>query len=217
MKVLVINMSVKRWEKYKDDPRYERFEAVNGNEELDPEWVDKNYHYYWNANRKLRQSIAGCSESHLKCLRYIIKNKLDSVIIIEDDCILDFERLNELKDVKEACYIGGMFHPPILKDLRTFTRPEGMIEGINTINPQKFLITNCQAYYIPNHLQAHLLLTHQYSKRRAIDVEFKLLQKKGLLKHFLYPAIGTLYLPDAEQGFTWSQSSYKLKDNLQYY
>tara|TARA_R100001591_G_scaffold4386_1_gene10106 strand:- start:9844 stop:10509 length:666 start_codon:yes stop_codon:yes gene_type:complete len=221
MKVFVINLNADRWEKYDSNKwsvsPYTRFQAIDGNKELDPQWVDDNYHFYWNANRKLRQSVAGCSESHLKLLQHIIDNKIDNVIILEDDCILDFSKLELLKDVDDICYVGGMFHPPILKNLKTFKRPENLIEGINVINPEKFLITNAQAYYIPHWKQAQELLIQQHKKRRAIDVEYKSLQKKGIIKYFLYPAIGTLHLPDAEKGFTWSQSNYKLTNDLKYF
>lgn len=214
MKVLVINMSVKRWEKYKDDPRYERFEAVNGNEELDDLWVDTHYHFRYNAKRSLRQNIAGCSESHLKCLRYIIKNKINNVIIIEDDTIVDFERLSELEDVKDICYIGGQIKSLKLKDEKIFNKPE-IDSGFNKIDNEKYRISGAFGYYIPEYIQANILLVHSYKKRRGIDVEFMLLQKKGLIKNFIYPAIVRLYMPDAVQGF--SNPQMRLKNDLQYY
>ena len=50
-----------------------------------------------------------------------------------------------------------------------------------------------------------------YSNRkyRAIDVAYWELQKKGIIKYFVFPALGTLYLPDAKNGFTYS--TYKLE------
>ena len=46
--------------------------------------------------------------------------------------------------------------------------------------------------------------------------EFKRIQKKRpvLINQFIFPAISTLYLPDAQNGFTYNNnSSWKLKDN----
>ena len=44
-------------------------------------------------------------------------------------------------------------------------------------------------------------------KERAIDNEYIALQKKGKITKFVYPAIATLYLPHASQGFTYSTYS----------
>jgi hypothetical protein len=41
------------------------------------------------------------------------------------------------------------------------------------------------------------------------------LQKKGKITKFVYPAIVTLYLPDAKKGFTYS--TYKLYDDQHLY
>ena len=216
MKVFVINISDQRWEKYSKDPRYTRFKGVDGNKELGKDWVNQHYHFYWNCNDKLRKSIAGCSESHIKLLKHIRDNKLDNCIILEDDCELDFSRIDELKELKRFTYIGGAFRSPILKNKKEFSRPE-VAQGLNKINPKEFVITNLNAYYIPDHSQVDLFLSHSYVKRRAIDVEMVNFQKKGLITDFIYPALGKLYLPDAENGFTWGQSNYKLESDLQFY
>jgi hypothetical protein len=49
------------------------------------------------------------------------------------------------------------------------------------------------------------------TKERAIDTEYISLQKKGKITKFVYPAIATLYIPDAKKGFTYS--TYKLYDD----
>ena len=214
--IFVINIDDHRWEKYSKDSRYTRFIGVNGNKELDPTWVDDNYHFYWNANRKLRMSIAGCSESHLKVLKHIRDNKLDNCVILEDDCVFDFSRIDELKNLKDFTYIGGAFRSPILKNKKNFLRPE-VAQGLNKINPKEFIITNLNAYYIPDHSQVDLFIQHNYLKRRAIDCEMVFHQKKGIITDFIYPALGKLYLPDANQGFTWSSPNYKLESDLEFY
>lgn len=212
MKVIVINLNADRWEKY--DNNYTRFQAIDGNKELDPQWVDDNYHFRHNCNRKLRQCIAGCSESHLKLLRHIIDNKIDNAIVLEDDTLLDFTKLELLKDVDEICYIGGQIKA-LTFTTKDFEKPTNLIEGINTIDKEKYKISGAFGYYIPHHKQAEILLSHNYKKRRGIDVEFMMLQKKGLIKYFLYPAIATLYLPDAVNGF--SNPQMKIKNDFKYF
>ena len=44
--------------------------------------------------------------SHKKCLQNIIDNKLNEILIIEDDAVIDFERLDDLKEYKDFTYIG---------------------------------------------------------------------------------------------------------------
>jgi GR25 family glycosyltransferase involved in LPS biosynthesis len=219
--IFVINICEERWKKYKDDPRYARWQGWNGKEELDLEWINENYHFYWNCNNDLRHNVAGCSESHLSLIKHIRDYKINNAIIIEDDAMIDFEALEYLSLDRmcsnEILFVGGMFHPPVLKNLKTFVPPkyDKNIYSINTINPKQFLITNCHGYYIPKWELAEQLLVKKGKKRRALDAETKHLQRARVLTKFLYPAISILNMEDAKKGFTWSK--YKLKDDLKYY
>ena len=104
--IFVISINKERQEKY-TDPRYTIFEGVNGKEELDIHWINDNYNFYWNAGNKIKYSIAGCSQSHIRVMEKIRKDKINNAIIIEDDALLDFNRLDELDEVDEFCYLGG--------------------------------------------------------------------------------------------------------------
>lgn len=76
------------------------------------------------------------------------------------------------------------------------------------------------AYYIPKWEIAQEILSAmpKWEKSRAIDAEFFQLQQSLLIKRFVYPAMATLYLPDAKNGFTYNESSgYKLEDNQLHY
>jgi GR25 family glycosyltransferase involved in LPS biosynthesis len=117
-KVFVINAYEQRKDKYLNDDRYTLFEAIHWTDVTDE--MLKNYHFRWNAKEELKKKICACSESHLACLKHIYDNKIDNAIIIEDDAVLNFDRLNELDDIKEFCYIGGMFFPPLIKDKKDF-------------------------------------------------------------------------------------------------
>ena len=221
--IFVINVSDQRWEKYAGDERFTRWKGVNGKQDLSIEFCNDKYHYYWNANDNHRKSVAGCTESHLACLKHIYDNKIHDAIIIEDDAVVNFDQLDfcplDRISPNDILYIGGMFHPPILKNLKTFIPPvidceEGFRKVIN-IEPDKFLITNAHGIYIPKPDLALIMMQKKGKKRRVIDVEYKNLQKAGQMKKFLYPALVTLHLEDAKDGFTWSK--YKLKDDLEYY
>ena len=214
--IFVISINKERQEKY-TDPRYTIFEGVNGKEELDIHWINDNYNFYWNAGNKIKYSIAGCSQSHIRVMEKIRKDKINNAIIIEDDALLDFNRLDELDEVDEFCYLGGRLVDckNINKIINKNQIRDTFNNGINHIDTSVFNILNCHGYYIPNYELVDKLLLNQYTKRRAIDVEFKLQQRKKMITRFIYPAISTLHLSDAKKGFTYS--SYKLDDNLYLY
>ncbi len=214
--IFVINISDERWERYKDDERFNRWIGCDG-QKLDAKFVEQNYVCMWNAREKHKRSVAGCSESHLSLLRHIYENQIDDVLILEDDTVIDFDRLSELKDIKEFCYLGGRFQGSSLKH-----KPHTgiLFDGLNTINPSTFTITGGHAYYIPTYDIAESLYINimTRTKRRAIDAEFRRLQKGGKIKKFIYPAIVELYLPHANNGFTYNHNSnYKLKDTNKFY
>jgi hypothetical protein len=211
-KVFVISAYEDRKDKYLDDDRYTIWPALHWTKVTD-DMLEK-YHFRYNCKVDLRRKICACSESHLACLKHIYDNKIDKCIIIEDDAIIDFNRLKELDDIKEFCYIGGMFFPPVLKDKKDFEKPHFEI-GLNIIDSERFVIHNAHGYYIPNYKLIPPLMRQTHRKRRAIDVELKQHQLRKEIEYFIYPAISTLHIEDSKKGFTWS--SYKLPDNLYFY
>jgi len=220
MRVFVINAYDDRKEKYLKDKRYELFEAVQWK---DVDHRDYDYSFRSNACEDYMSKVIACSLSHQKLLLQIIQDGLEDVIIIEDDTILDFDRLDELKDINEFCYIGGDLTSPKLKDMRTFKNEEKIYyqgcleEGLNQIQPDNFKIGHACGYYIPNAKVAEMILNEIpiKNKQKAIDTEYIYLQRKGLINKFIYPALVTLNIPDAKKGFTYS--SYKLYDNQLHY
>jgi GR25 family glycosyltransferase involved in LPS biosynthesis len=221
MKVFVVNAYEDRKEKY--DERYELYPAVWW-EDVKEEQVER-YHFRYNAKMDLRKKVVACSLSHKNLLHKIIDEDLKKVVIIEDDALIDkWERLEELENVNEFCYIGGNIGSPFLKDNNTFTKggeKENVRyccqKGINVIDTDVFRIGHTCGYYIPNKEVAQMILSNipHGKKERAIDVEYIALQKKGKIEKFIYPAISTLYLPDANKGFNYIK--YKLYDNQLFY
>ena len=223
MKIFVVNAYDDRKGKYDKDERYELYDAV-WFEDVTEEQVD-NYYFRHNAKMDLRKKVVACSLSHKNLLRKIIDDNLEEVIILEDDALIkDWDRLEELKNVKEFCYLGGDITSPFLKDMKTF-KQDGEKDnvryccekGINQINKDVFKIGQTCGYYIPNASVAQDILSNipHGKKERAIDNEYIALQKKGKINLFLYPAIATLHIKDAIKGFTYSK--YKLYDNQELY
>tara|TARA_R110001599_G_scaffold171084_1_gene361510 strand:+ start:831 stop:1496 length:666 start_codon:yes stop_codon:yes gene_type:complete len=221
MRVFVINAYEERKEKY--DERYELYPALWW-ADLDDKDVD-NFHFRHNAKMEYRKKVVACSLSHKRLLQKIIDEDLKNIVIIEDDALIDdFDRLDDLENVNEFCYIGGDITSPLLKDMKKF-KEEGQKEnvryccqkGINVINPKTFKIGQTCGYYIPNKEVCQMILSNipHGKKERVIDNEYIHLQKKGKINLFMYPAISTLYLKDACNGFTYS--TYKLYDDQTLY
>jgi len=220
-KVMVINAYADRRKKY--DSRYSMFKAIHWTTIVDS-CLEK-YHFRHNCNVELRKKIVACAESHKQVLKHIVKNKLDKIIIIEDDAILDFDRLDELKEMKEFCYLGGQLNTVKVTDygkLDKLSVIDNFIKDKNfqQIKPKEFRITHCCGYYIPKWEIAEQILSSipKYDKSRAIDVEYFYLQQDYKIKNFVWPAMVTLDLHDASNGFTYNdKSSYKLTDNQFHY
>ena len=216
MRVFVINAYEDRKEKY-DEERYELFPAVWW-EYVSEEQVAE-YHVRHNAKMDYRKKVVACSESHKQLLQKIINEDLKDVFILEDDAIIHkWDRLKELQGCKEFCYIGGQINAPLMKDFKKFedikdSVRENFCKGINVIQPEEFRLAHACGYFIPNKRVAQDILSNipTGKKCRVIDTEYIALQRKGKITKFIYPAIVTLYIPDAKKGFTYS--TYKLYDD----
>ena len=155
-------------------------------------------------------------------MKYIYENNINNCIVIEDDALIDFKRINELKDIKDFCYIGGRLQAPILKKDKVFQEEFNKEifsnQKLNKINPNEFVIVGGHGLFYENYKVAKQIYEDIKSQKRIhiIDVELKRIQKKRpeLINQFVFPAISTLHLPDATNGFTYNnKSTWKLKDN----
>ena len=218
--VIVINAYENRREKYKSDSRYKLFPAIWWETVVESDL--EGYHFYHNCNMDRRKKIYSCTESHKKVLKKIVEEDLENVIILEDDALIDFDKLHLLDDVNEFCYIGGDINSRLVKDFKKFDKSvirNTLVTGINTIDPKLYRVGWGCGYLIPNKEVAGMLLDEMpcHNKHRIIDVEYVKLQQKGMISKFLYPAIVTLNLPDALQGFNGMDYSSHYKegsDNL---
>jgi GR25 family glycosyltransferase involved in LPS biosynthesis len=212
--IFVITIDNDRFKKYEYDKIYKKWNGCIG-KNLTNEFVDNTYITMWNANRIHKHNVAGCCESHLNLMKHIIDNNINKSIILEDDSILDISRLEELNNINDFCYIGGRFQPPKLSDKLNIDKSL-FIKGLNTIDPNIFTITGSHGYYFPNVDITRKIYNNiiNKTKRRAIDSECRILQKKKIINYFIYPAISILHLEHARNGFTYNNNSkYKLIDN----
>ena len=160
MRVFVINAYEERKEKY--DEKYEMYPALWW-EDVTEEQTEE-LHFRHNANMEYRRKVTACSLSHRNLLKKIIQENLKNIVIIEDDCIIeDFDRLDELEDVNEFCYIGGQINSPLMKDFKKFEDIKDSVranfsKGINVIDPKEFRLAHACAYFIPDaHVARHIL------------------------------------------------------------
>ena len=166
----------------------------------------------WNVGDKQKGNVVGCLLSHIRLMRKIISNKLNKVLIIEDDSLVDMALLNKVNLDKmgdRLVYFGGVLRPLTFKDdkwdyqkiKKSFKK-----HSLNEINPKKFKIGSTHGLYYPNYQSAKIILDYLNSKEklRAIDTELAIIQKKNpeLLNSLYYPAIVYLVLEEAQKGFS---------------
>lgn len=218
MYIFVVNAYPERREKYDDS--YTLFPAVLSKDVKDEDIAK--YNFLHNTRDELKRNIVACSLSHKNVMKHIVENKLEKCIIIEDDAIVNMDELYKLDGCDSFTYIGGDLMPP------TFTKQNKgwdyqsvkNIDGVNIINPTKFIIMGGHGYYLPTAEVAQTILDNipfdNYEK--AIDIEFKKLQKAEIIKHYIYPAISTLVVAEANMGFSarLNRKKYKFAEKRYY-
>jgi len=196
MNIFIINLdkSEDRLKNY-ENIKYNRWRAVDGKEldsnhsifkEMNNNYGPKNYNSYL--------GTCGCFLSHITLWEHIVKNKLNNILILEDDADI----IDELPNIDELpedgiTYLGGLF---CNIKLRSGGIKKGVIEsknGINEVDKEKFRLLMTLSYYIPNYKIAEDLLNEidEWRKKRlyrAIDITISKMSKK-IKKYYYYPAI----------------------------
>ena len=215
MTIFVINAYPERRKKY--DENYTMFPAVLAKDVKDEDIA--RYDFIHTTKDELRRNVVACSLSHKKLMRHIVDNNLYNNIIIEDDAIINMDELYKLNGCESFTYIGGDIMPPKM-NMKDWKNDIESVDGINIINPKKFIIMGGHGYYIPSPEVALTLLDNiPFTKmEKAIDLEFKKLQKAEIIKHYIYPAISTLITEEANKGFsaTINSARYKFSEKRYY-
>jgi hypothetical protein len=170
-KIFVINLdsATDRWSHYKDDKRYTRWSAtcIDDLNVNDPIW-DKMISYY-NISPYEHSAKCACYLSHTRLWKYIVTNKLNNVLILEDDAFL----VNEIPDPKDLpqdgfTYLGGFTSHVRLTDGH---KKVEFKKGINQIDHKEYRMLMCLAIFIPTWEVAYQMIksSTRNGRCRAID------------------------------------------------
>lgn len=117
---------------------------------------------------------AACYLSHMKALKYAIDNKLDNVLIIEDDCVFlsdkSLEYNFDIPNYTYIYYLGGLFWP---KE-KPFN-PDKQIAKKNNIyiDTNVFKLACAVAYIIPSHnIMCEIYNIMTTKMKKAVDMMY---------------------------------------------
>jgi hypothetical protein len=171
MKIFVINLdkAEDRWAHYKDDVRYTRWSATSIDDLSHDHPIYENMVSYWNVDPREHKAKCCCYLSHTRLWRYIVTNKINDVLILEDDAHL----INPIPDSSTLpqdgfTYLGGLTYN---KKLTAGPLPVEFDEGITKIDHSEYRLLMCLAIYIPHWTIAFKMLqsVEERGRPRAID------------------------------------------------
>lgn len=185
----VINLKKRedRWKKY-EGKGYTRWEAFSI-DDLDPKdpLIDKmiSYHNIRYTDQHLGKIC--CWKSHMNLLKHIIDNKLNEVLILEDDALGVWDEDTSYLLDDGITYFGGfLVHKNITKKLNREKLDIHL--GLNLVDESQFRVMCALAYYLPTWEIAKELYDQviQSKRYRAIDIMYS---HCDINKYFVYPAI----------------------------
>ena len=189
MRIFVINLddAKDRWKHYKDDDRFTRWSATSREEVK--EWDSKKMISFHNIDPDQHLAKCACLKSHLNILSYIITNKMNDVLILEDDALLDGD-LSELDKLPEhgVTYLGGY---TANKKMTKGPLPLSFSDKINKIDNEKFRVLTTMSYYIPTHYVASSLYSEILGRKRNRAIDVMLGEIKSVPFYLYYPALIT--------------------------
>tara|TARA_Y100000593_G_C4319186_1_gene342779 strand:+ start:4814 stop:5449 length:636 start_codon:yes stop_codon:yes gene_type:complete len=182
MKKFFINLDddTSRADKF-NDTDYIRWRATS-REEVSDDLYKKMISYY-NYPEKAHLGRCGCFQSHISLLEHIVKNKLNDVLIVEDDAVQVSELPTDYpKD--SLIYVGGFLHNKRMTDNKKVIIKS--TDGLNNL-PDDYRILMTLSYIIPTwEVADDILKKIKLLKRyRAIDI---LLGNLDIKKSYIYPA-----------------------------
>jgi len=147
-----------------------------------PPFIDKKMTSMYSFGREPHLARCACFISHTKLLGHIVNEKLNDVLILEDDAI----QINKLpidypKD--GIVYVGGFIYN---RKMMNPKKPNiNHQKGIN-LCPPDYRVLGCLAYIIPRWELAEIILKKIYSQNRfkAIDI---MLGNIGMKQYYYFP------------------------------
>ena len=178
----------------KDVQRKERFLELNknsdfirwdatGRDDVSDE-LDKKMISMYNYPKPSHLARCGCFQSHISLLEHIVENKLNDVLICEDDAAPTHVPVPTEYPKDTIVFVGGFLHNKKMTNNKEVILQS--TEGINNI-PDDYRILMTMSYIIPNWELADTILKKIKSLKRyrAIDILYGNLDIK---KVYNYPA-----------------------------
>ena len=141
---------------------------------------------YYNISSKEHLCKTGCFLSHIMLWQYISDNRIDDVIILEDDA----EQVNDIGDLElpqdGITYLGGWLHQLKMTDNKPVEHNSK--DGINELDKTKMRMLCTLSYYIPKWQVAKQMFDYLYqlNRWRAIDVS---IHNIPIENYYIYPSI----------------------------
>ena len=220
--IFVINLdrSKDRWQYYKKQKQIKRFKALDGKKDHIPKkYLDRMISLPSIKPENHKTKVA-CFLSHYKMLEYIIKNKLNKVIICEDDTFIDTVKINKLKFPTDSItYLGGWLQSLLVKDNPKFNPKKWtktFKKGLNTIEKENYRIIGAYGYYIPSWKLALELYNYinEQNRWRHFDI---LLFRFTKTTNFMYPALIYANENAVNSILGHNDIRYKQRDFFKYY
>ena len=171
-----------RLSKWKDS-EYTHWRAVDGvNLQYDSPECKKMISYHNISKTPQHLKKTACFLSHLNLMKHIVENKINNVIVVEDDAVLVNPLPEDLPDT--FTYLGGF-----IRNKKITSKEKIEIDhkkGLNVLD-EKYRMVCCLAYYIPKwEIAEEIVQRLEGLKRwRAIDVSLPNILKE--IK-YIYPA-----------------------------
>lgn len=158
-----------------------------------PTWIKEKMKHRSNIKEKTRKGKLGCFTSHVCLLHKIVSEKINDVLILEDDCLQigDFTK-TDLGD--KPIYLNGLLHHPTnytkknkewVEELKTDLQ---LTKGIHEIDWDKFRIVGMWGVYIPKWEQAHEIVEKLKSAKTITTIDSQI-SKQHLIDRFYYPPL----------------------------
>lgn len=175
-----MDTATQRRNKY-TDKNFTRWKATSKDEV--PAYIESRMISRYNFGKDAHLARCACWLSHTKLLEHIVENKINDVLILEDDAI----QVNDLPTIypqDSITYVGGFVYNKKMMDSKP---PEIQHQvGIN-LCPENLRILGCLAYIVPKWQIALHILNRIYSENRykAIDI---MMGNIGIKQYYNYPA-----------------------------
>jgi hypothetical protein len=198
-KILVISMDNEKGQKRRSFLNYDytRIKGVDGSDNKNPyvNEVKKKMKLRYNANQKTIDGFAGNVASHLKAMDYIVKNKMNNVILNEDDSLQKKDIPKNLPN--EITLLSGQIsHPKSWEKDKEWKKNGENLKilsafktGANDIDYQKFRWTQSNSIYFPSWKDAKRLLDKLRNEVKSYKSYDMVLSQNKLIKKIYYPAI----------------------------